>query len=52
MVKASDALEKKFSLQPIEVLTPEASGDDALPPQAEGDAGHWKLKFPPPKPGL
>ncbi|MEA9562229.1 MobA/MobL family protein [Xanthomonas campestris] len=52
MVEASEALEKNFAPQPIEVLTPEASGDDALPPQAEGDAGHWELKFRPPKPSL
>ncbi|WP_033007251.1 MobA/MobL family protein [Xanthomonas oryzae] len=52
MVEAAEALEKNFAPQPIEVLTPEASGDDALPPQAEGDAGHWELKFRPPKPSL
>ncbi|CAD0314057.1 MobA/MobL family protein [Xanthomonas hortorum] len=52
MVEAAEALEKNFSLQPIEVLTPEASGEDALPPQAEGEAGHWELKFRPPKPSL
>ncbi|WP_425599804.1 MobA/MobL family protein [Xanthomonas phaseoli] len=52
MVEASEALEKNFAPQPIEVMTPEASGDDALPPQAEGDAGHWELKFRPPKPSL
>ncbi|WP_313790178.1 plasmid mobilization protein [Xanthomonas citri] len=52
MVEAAEALEKNFAPQPIEVLAPEASGDDALPPQAEGDAGHWELKFRPPKPSL
>ncbi|MFA4493842.1 plasmid mobilization protein, partial [Xanthomonas perforans] len=52
MVDAGEALEKNFAPQPIEVLTPETSGDDALPPQAEGDAGHWELKFRPPKPSL
>ncbi|WP_324250678.1 plasmid mobilization protein [Xanthomonas vesicatoria] len=54
MVEAAEALEKNFAPQPIEVLTPEASCDDALPPQAEaeGDAGHWELRFPLPKPSL
>ncbi|RXD80066.1 MobA/MobL family protein, partial [Xanthomonas perforans] len=52
MTEACQALEKNFAPQPIEVLTPEASCDDALPPQAEGDAGHWELKFRPPKPSL
>ncbi|PPT30542.1 MobA/MobL family protein [Xanthomonas arboricola] len=52
MVETAEALEKNFSPQPIEVLTPEASGEDALPPQAEGGAGHWELKFRPPKPSL
>ena len=52
MVETAEALEKNFSPQPIEVLTPEASGEDAHPPQAEGEAGHWELKFRPPKSGL
>lgn len=52
MVETAEALEKNFSPQPIEVLTPEASGEDAHPPQAEGGAEHWELKFRPPKPSL
>ncbi|MEB1600142.1 hypothetical protein VDQ90_21665, partial [Xanthomonas campestris pv. campestris] len=52
MVEAAEALEKNFSPQPIEVLTPEAYREDATPSQAEGEAGHWELKFRPPKLGI
>ncbi|ASN11371.1 plasmid mobilization protein [Xanthomonas citri pv. malvacearum] len=52
MVDAAEALEKDFARQLIEVLMPEASGEDALPPQAEGEAGHWELRFKAPKPNF
>ncbi|ATS59031.1 plasmid mobilization protein [Xanthomonas citri pv. fuscans CFBP 6996] len=52
MVEAAEALEKNFAPQPIEVLTPAGPCGEASPPQADDDAGHWDLKFRPPKPGL
>ncbi|KFA36941.1 hypothetical protein [Xanthomonas vasicola] len=52
MVEAAEALEKNFAPKPIEVLAPDAPCGEASPPQADGDAGHWELKFRPPKPSL
>ncbi|KOR45011.1 plasmid mobilization protein [Xanthomonas oryzae] len=52
MVEAAEALEKNFAPKPIEVLTPEEPFGESSLPQADGDAGHWELKFRPPKPGL
>jgi hypothetical protein len=52
MVEAAEALEKKFALQPIGVLMPDTTVDETPPPQAEGEAGHWELRFRPPKPSL
>lgn len=52
MVEAAEALEKKFGVPPIEMPMPEAYREDAPPPQADSEAGHWELKFRPPKPSL
>lgn len=52
MVEAAEALEKNFALQPIEVQPSVATVDEAPPPQVESEAGHWELKFRPPKPGF
>ncbi|MCT8278617.1 MobA/MobL family protein [Xanthomonas translucens] len=52
MVEAAEALEKNFAPQPIEMLAPEAPCGEASPPQADGDAGHWELRFKAPKPSF